>query len=91
MVDLLTVIPIWITTTRKPIAFNQIQNFNDFFTYLLFGLNTTRILRALRIHKKLMHVEDEVQRAIGNMILTILVMLLFGKLYCLEYYVCKLF
>lgn len=79
MVDLLTVIPIWITSTRQPVNFNSINGLDDFFTYLLFGLNTTRILRALRIHKKLMFVEDEVQRALGNMILTILVMILFGR------------
>ena len=43
------------------------------------GANTTRILRALRIHKKLMLVENEVSRALGNMILAVMVMLLFGK------------
>ena len=82
MVDLLTVIPIWITSSRDPIHYDEIKGYDDFITYLLFGLNTTRILRALRIHKKLMLVEDEVQRVLGNIILTILVMLLFGKKTC---------
>lgn len=79
MVDLLTVIPIWITFNSKQVTYPEVKSFHDMFLYFLFGLNTTRILRALRIHKKLMFVEDEVARALGNIILTVVVMLLFGS------------
>jgi len=79
MVDLLTVIPIWITFNSKQITYPEVKQLDDAFLYFLFGLNTTRILRALRIHKKLMFVEDEVARALGNIILTVVVMLLFGS------------
>lgn len=77
MVDLLTVVPIWITSGFQPIPYNELESSFDIILYLLYFLNTTRILRALRLHRKIMSIEDEVERATANMILNVLVMLLF--------------
>jgi voltage-gated potassium channel len=77
MVDLLTVVPIWITSGFQPVAYDEINSLFDFVLYMLYLLNTTRILRALRLHKKIMLIEDEVDQATANMILSVLVMLLF--------------
>ena len=79
MVDLLTVVPIWATINTVPIGYSEIKSTRDGFKYLLFGLNTTRILRALRIHKKLTTIVDEVQRSLGEMILTVCVLMMFSK------------
>jgi hypothetical protein len=79
MVDLLTVIPIWITLDKEEVAFPDIHSWDDAFVYILFGLNTTRVLRVLRVHKKLNQFTDEVRRSLGEMILTVLVLLLFSK------------
>lgn len=77
MVDLLTVVPIWITSGFAPVAYNDVSTLFDVVLYLLYFLNTTRILRALRLHRKIMLIEDEVKRATANIILSVLVMLLF--------------
>jgi hypothetical protein len=81
MVDLLTVIPIWVTyfAFTHEIKFRDIKSFSDFLNYLLYGAYTLRILRALRVHKKLAHIEDEVKRTLFNMLLFVLTMVLFGK------------
>lgn len=73
MVDLLTVIPIWVTyfAFTHEIKFRDIKSFSDFLNYLLYG--------ALRVHKKLAHIEDEVKRTLFNMLLFVLTMVLFGK------------
>lgn len=80
MVDLLTIIPLSVTSNRSPILYSEVKSFDDALTYLMFGLNTTRILRALRIHRKLVTLTDEVKRSLGEMILTVFVMLMFSKL-----------
>lgn len=73
MVDLFTVIPIWVTyfAFTHEIKFRDIKSFSDFLNYLLYG--------ALRVHKKLAHIEDEVKRTLFNMLLFVLTMVLFGK------------
>lgn len=78
MVDLLTVIPIWITYGRACPIVEEIASFKDAILYFLFGLSTTRVLRALRIRKKLMAIEDDVDRCFGEICLTISVMILFS-------------
>jgi voltage-gated potassium channel len=40
-------------------------------------LDTTRILRALRIRRYLLNIEDEVQRCLAEMSLTLIVMILY--------------
>jgi hypothetical protein len=79
LVDLLTIIPIWATLNMDQIEFNKVFTFSQGLTYLLYGLSTTRVLRALRIHRKLSQLTDEVQRSLGEMIVTVLVLLLFSK------------
>ncbi len=43
----------------------------------MFALGTTRILRVLRIRRYLILIDDEVQKSIGELALTVLVMLIF--------------
>jgi voltage-gated potassium channel Kch len=78
MVDLLTVVPIWVTRTRAPISFPDVHTADDVFTYVLFGLSTTRVLRALRLHRRLSENHDEVKRTLGTMALIIVSMLMFN-------------
>lgn len=78
MVDLLTVIPIWVTRNRTPIEFQYVHTADDVFTYILFGLSTTRVLRALRLHRRLDEQVDEVKRTLGTMALVIVSMLMFN-------------
>lgn len=81
MVDFITVIPIWLTkfVYTDPILGSDIHTASDLLNYLLYGLHSLRILRALRLRKKFMHIVDEVKRTLFNIILTVLVMILFGK------------
>lgn len=46
--------------------------------YVLCGLNTTRILRALKFQKRFERIEDEVQRFLATMALNIVIMILFS-------------
>ena len=81
MVDLLTVIPIWATffTNINP-TYYGINSLENAIFYILEALNTTRILRALRMRKYLLLVEDPVDRCLGDMALVITMMILFSKL-----------
>lgn len=80
MVDLLTVIPIWITRNTPQVYYSQIVSFTDFLVFLVYGLTTTRILRALRLRQKLIQaIEDDVQRCLGEMTLAITIMILFNS------------
>ena len=58
---------------------DDIDTVRDAVLYFLFGLGTTRILRALRIQRKLNLIEDAVDRCFGEICLTISVMVLFSK------------
>lgn len=81
LVDLATVIPIFVTS----IFFNNRVNYYDIFTfwdvinYAMYAASTLRILRALRLHRKLFLVKDEVQRFLSGMLLSVVTMILFGK------------
>ena len=77
MVDLFTVIPIWVTAGQTCPTYNDISSFGDGVLYLMFLLNTTQILRALRIRRKLVTIEDPVDRCIGEICLTITITILF--------------
>jgi hypothetical protein len=80
MIDFLTVIPIWLTYFVYPdeISINEITSFSDFLNYTLYGAHTLRILRVLRLRRKFLHIDDEVQRSSLNMMLSITTMILFG-------------
>jgi voltage-gated potassium channel len=77
MVDLFTVVPIFIVFGREAPRLGTIYTAEGWFYYLLFGMSTTRILRALRVRRKLLQIEDAVDRYFGEMILAVTVMILF--------------
>ena len=77
MIDLFTCIPILFIYNNKCPKFDEINTFYDGFIYLMYMLNVTRILRALRVRKYLFTIEDEVQRHLGEMCLIFIVMILF--------------
>jgi hypothetical protein len=80
MVDLLTVIPIWVFYFDSEIpSYLSINTFKRFLLYAMHALNTTRILRALRVRKKLLLIEDVVDRCLADMALIISIMILFSK------------
>lgn len=81
MVDLLTVIPVWVTYSHQLPVYEEIRSGSDVGLYIAFGLTTTRILRMLRIRRKLQLIDDAVDRCLGQMILTIIVMILFSEFY----------
>jgi hypothetical protein len=79
MVDLLTVIPIWVFYFDNRIPkYLEIDSIKKALLYAMHALNTTRILRALRIRKKLLLIEDVVDRCLADMALIITVMILFS-------------
>lgn len=83
MVDLMTVIPIY--ATYNEICSEFMTNQYDYtayqiVNYVLCALNTTRILRALRIRRVIeQHLDDEVEQYLGYMALSVAVMILFSK------------
>lgn len=77
MVDLMTVIPIFVTYGQDLPNVNYIYTAREAFLYTAFAMNTTRILRALRIRRKLAKVQDAVERFMGELVLSIIVMILF--------------
>lgn len=79
LVDFTTVIPIWITffVFPDPVGYDEIAGLADAINYMLYGAYTLRILRALRVHRKLVFIEDEVQRFLSQMALSVLTMILF--------------
>ena len=79
MVDLLTVIPVWVTYGQTLPVLEEIDSFRDGLLYFIFGLTTTRVLRALRIRRRLLTIEDAVDRCLGEISLTIVIMILFSK------------
>ena len=79
MVDLSTVIPTWATMGTTPPSYADIDTPYLGTLYILNLLKTTRMLRPLRIRRKLLHIEDEVQRIMADMILRIIVLILFSK------------
>ena len=77
MIDLLTVIPIWVIRAYPCMDYNAIVSSQDQIVYILCAITCTRILRSLRIRRKLMRIEDEVSRCIADIGLNIVVCLLF--------------
>jgi hypothetical protein len=85
-VDFTTVIPIWIVYfffSDNKIQFHDVHTFTDCINYGMRGAYTLRILRALRVHRKLIHIDDEVERFLSQMALSIVTMILFGKCWAL--------
>lgn len=78
MVDILTVIPIWVTSNRTFPVFSLITSVEETFIYILFILNVTQILRALRIRRQILLIEDSVQRCITEFCLIVVILILFN-------------
>ena len=80
MIDMLTVLPIWVqkSTGIDSVTYEQFRNSTrDAFLYLVYFLGTTRVLRALRVRRKLLMIQDEIDKVMSEIALTISVMLLF--------------
>ena len=91
MVDLLTVIPTWATLGQPTPLYPQIDGVKLGTLYILNLLKATRVLRPLRVRRKFQHIEDEVQRALADMILRIVVMILFSELAAMWFTVVTVF
>eukprot|EP01038_Epipyxis_sp_PR26KG_P016936 gene16936-23250_t len=78
MVDLMTVLPIFVLYINTCVSIIEILTIFDGFMYFLCGLKTTRILRSLRLRKWFLFIEDEVQKFLSILTLTIVVMILFN-------------
>eukprot|EP01038_Epipyxis_sp_PR26KG_P016935 gene16935-23249_t len=86
MVDLMTVVPIFITYYEYSdilgtncISYAQINSLPLLLLYIMCGLKTTRILRALRLRKWFLFIEDEVEKCLAIMAMNIVVMILFNS------------
>lgn len=77
MVDLFTVIPIFVNYRGTQPDVVTVFTFSKGLIYSLYALNTTRILRVLRIRRKLLKIEDAVERYIKELLLAISIMILF--------------
>lgn len=80
LIDILTVIPIFSTyhitcPAKSEINYSPSKNL----TFVLCGINTTRILRALKFRQLFEYIDDEVYRAIATMGLKITLMILFSS------------
>ncbi len=63
----------------------KINTFSEACIYVLYGLKTTRILRALRIRKFFNLLNNAVDRFLAEMVINIAIMILFSKFYSLYY------
>jgi hypothetical protein len=80
MIDLLTVIPIFSTSDIVcPSKSVLHHSASTYIAFVLCGINTTRILRALKFRQLFEYIDDEVYRAIANMGLKITLMILFSS------------
>ena len=77
MIDLLTIIPIWVTRVFHCMDYNNIITSRDTVIYILCALTTTRLLRSLRLRRKLILIDDEVTRLLTDIAINIVVALLF--------------
>ena len=77
MVDLFTCIPIIFTFYVPCPSLAEIDSFFLAWIYLMYALNTSRLLRSLRLRRYLLTIENEVWRHLGEMCLVFIVMILF--------------
>ena len=82
MVDFATIVPTLLVNIffRHRVTYYEIKNFHDGLNYFAYGAYTLRILRALRVQRKLNLIKDEVDRFSYSMLLSVITMVLFGKL-----------
>jgi hypothetical protein len=80
IVDILTVIPIFIFVFNEHIpAQDEVDTVEEFILYTIHALNTTRVLRALRLRKLFYSIEDPVDRCVAEISLKLAIMILFSK------------
>lgn len=79
IIDLATVIPIFATYGKECPSIDDANTARQVAQYILCGLTTTRILRALRIRRQVLKIEDKVNRQLTAMGMYIIVMILFSK------------
>ena len=83
VLDLLFIIPTWITINSLPVNYiplGQMETSWEQVKWIFFGLKNIRILRLFRITPKVVETfENEVQQRMGGMGVFIVVMILFSK------------
>lgn len=80
MVDFATIVPTALANIffRKGVDYYDINSLSDCVNYAVHGAYTLRILRALRLHRKMVYFSDEVERFLYSMLLSVITMVLFG-------------
>jgi hypothetical protein len=79
---MMTVVPIFVLYESNTCpSYQSVNSLVDVIYFILCGMSTTRILRALRFRKYFAKMEDEVQRFLANMCLYIVVMILFSEFF----------
>ena len=79
ILSILSVIPIWVTYNhplKDPLMAKSVE---DMVVYIIYAVATTRILRPWRIQQMIKELTNEVQKCVGEMALTIVLMILFSK------------
>jgi hypothetical protein len=61
MVDIFTVIPVFATHGKKLSRVHDVHTASDLFFYVMFLMSNTRILRALRVRRYIIHIQDNVK------------------------------
>jgi hypothetical protein len=83
VIDILSIVSIYGTNkTICPHVSEHVltYSFRQIVDFILCGLDTTRMLRALRIRNRFELIEDEVERFLTNMAFSIVMLILFSKL-----------
>jgi hypothetical protein len=80
LIDMTTVIPIWLSyfLIDEPIDYQDINTPYEAFNFCIGGAHTLRILRALRVLRSLTRIENEVNRFVCELSVSVLTMILFG-------------
>jgi hypothetical protein len=73
----MNVVPIFATFGRDIPEVTSISTLEEALLYTAFAMNTTRILRALRIRRKLARIQDAVSRFLAEITLSMICMILF--------------
>lgn len=79
MIDLMTVVPVYVMYGDTCPSLTSTNTSKEIIQFVLCALQNTRILRALRLRRRFLMIEDEVNQFLANMILNIVVMILFSK------------
>jgi hypothetical protein len=75
IIDLFTVIPIWFTYDTPILSLNEVHTTQQGVTYVMYLLSTTRVCRLFRCRRYLASVENDVNRVLLDILVTITVMI----------------